>query len=153
MTDIQTAMADFASRLAERATRVDAELQHLKQAVIPSLRTANIASVEIRFDGYGDSGAVDEIACHDASGQALACPEVAIDVASPDGPEYPGEIRQELLQSALESLTYLALERHHPGWEDNEGATGTLEINVAEASFMLDCKVRHIEYDDHYTRL
>lgn len=153
MTDIQAATTDFASWRAERTARVDAELHHLKQAVIPSLRTANIASVEIRFDGYGDSGAVDEIACRDASGQALACPDVAIDVASPDGPEDPGEIRQELLQSALESLTYLALERHHPGWEDNEGAAGTLEIEVATQTFMLDCKVRYIEHDDYYTEL
>ena len=61
MTAYQAALDDLASRQAERAARADAELQHLKQAVIVPLRQAGIARVEIRFDGYGNSGAIEEI--------------------------------------------------------------------------------------------
>lgn len=69
MTDIQAAMVDFAARQAERAAQADTRLQHLKQALIPQLQQAGIASVEIRFDGYGDSGAIEEIECRDAAGE------------------------------------------------------------------------------------
>jgi hypothetical protein len=47
--------------------------------------------------------------------------------------------RAQSLGQALEQLTYLALERHHPGWEINDGACGELVIDVAEATFVLDC--------------
>jgi hypothetical protein len=151
MTDTQTAIADFASCQAAHAARADARLQHLKQAVISPLREAGIVTVEVRFDGYGDSGAVEECTCRDAAGHPVPCPEVTIEDLPDAGDAAP--VRQVSLQSSLEDLTYLALERHHPGWENNEGAGGTLEIDVTAESFMLDCKLRYIECDDHYTEL
>ena len=92
MTDIQAAMIDFAARQAERAARADARLQHLKQALIPLLRQAGIVTIEIRFDGYGDSGAIEEIDCRDAGGHALACPEMFVAIA-PDDTDATDEIR------------------------------------------------------------
>jgi len=64
-----------------------------------------------------------------------------------------GEAKQETLNGALESLGYLALERHHPGWEINDGASGSLTIDVAEASFILECSLRYTGYEDHSTEL
>jgi len=153
MTDMQSAMVDFAARQAERAARADAQLQHLKQAFIPLLRQAGIAKVEIRFDGYGDSGAIEEIDCRDAAGQALECPEIFVAIAPDVGSEEPGEARQETMKGALELLGYLALERHHPGWEINDGASGELMIDVTEATFMLECSLRYTGYEDHSTEL
>ncbi len=153
MTAYQAALDDFASRQAERAARADAELQHLKQAVIVPLRQAGIARVEIRFDGYGDSGAIEEIVCRDATGEALACPDIAIEIRPGDTSDESGEVRHEPLRAALESLGYLALERHHPGWEINDGATGELDIDVAAASFMLECSLRYTATEDHSTEL
>ena len=153
MTDIQAAMVDFAARQAERAAQADTRLQHLKQALIPQLQQAGIASVEIRFDGYGDSGAIEEIECRDAAGQVLACPEMFVAIVPDGDAAAAGEAKQETLNGALESLGYLALERHHPGWELNDGAYGQLVIDVAEASFTLDCSLRFTATDDHSTEL
>ena len=47
MTDFKAALAEFSARQAEREAQTQAELQHLKQAVIPCLRQAGIAKVEI----------------------------------------------------------------------------------------------------------
>ena len=152
MTDIQSAMVDFAARQAERAALVDTQLQHLKGALIPSLRQAGIVTVEIRVDGYGDSGAIEEIDCRDAAGQALTCPEVFVATA-PNDPGEPGETRPETVKGALESLGYLALERHHPGWEINDGASGALTIDVVQATFMLECSLRYTGYENHSTEL
>ena len=153
MTDMQTAMADFTARQAERAARTDAELQRLKQAVIPPLRQAGIATVEVRFDGYGDSGAVEAILCLDNARQGRACPDIAIESAPSADSGAAGEARPDSLRESLEALAYLALERHHPGWENNDGAGGELAIDVAEASFMLECSLRYTAHEDHSTEL
>lgn len=74
MIDIEAVMADFAVRQAERQTQVLEEIQQLKTVILPRLQEAGIARVEIRFDGCGDSGAVEECACLDTAGAAIACP-------------------------------------------------------------------------------
>lgn len=153
MTDMQAAMVDFAARQAERAARAAAELQRLKQAVIPHLREAGIARVEVYFDGYGDSGAVEECTCFDTDGKGVLCPDVVVEAGPDDDTGDAAHGHPVSLFSALESLAYLALERHHPGWEINDGASGALVINVAEASFMLDCSLRYTAHEDHSTEL
>ena len=153
MTNMQMTMADFAARQAERAPRADAELQRLKQGVIPPLRRAGIATVEVRFDDYGDSGAVEAILCLDTARQARACPEIALESIPSGDPGAADEARPDSLREALEALAYLALERHHPGWENNDGAGGELAIDVAEASFTLECSLRYTAHEDHSTEL
>jgi hypothetical protein len=69
MIDIEAVMADFAVRQAERQAQVVEEIQQLKAAILPRLQEAEIARVEIRFDGCGDSGAVEECVCLDAAGR------------------------------------------------------------------------------------
>lgn len=153
MTDFKVALAEFSARQAEREAKAQIELQHLKLAVIPALRQAGIAKVEIRFDGSGDSGAVEEIVCLDAADSALVCPETVLDPIPSDSRDPADRTDPVLLPAALESLAYLALERHHPGWENNDGAGGQLEIDVGEASFVLECNVRFTDYNQHYTAL
>ena len=153
MTDFKAALAEFSARRAEREAKAQIELQHLKLAVIPALRQAGIAKVEIRFDGSGDSGAVEKIVCLDAADSALACPETVLDPIPNDRPDEADLADPVLLPAALESLAYLALERHHPGREHNDGAGGHLEIDVEEASFVLECNVRFTDYNQHYTEL
>ena len=153
MVDFQAAIADFAARQAEREAQAHVEIQHLKRVVIPPLQTAGIVRVEIRFDGCGDSGAVEECVCYDAAGAVVACPDVMIKPFGGQGSEARKEADPPTLAAALESLTYLALERHHPGWEINDGACGELVIEVTEASFALDCSLRFTATHDHSTGL
>jgi hypothetical protein len=153
MIDIEAVMADFAVRQAERQTEVAEEIQQLKAAILPRLQEAGIARVEIRFDGCGDSGAVEECVCLDAAGAAIACPDDTLQEGEADKADGAGSNEQQSLGQALEQLTYLALERHHPGWEINDGACGELVIDVAEATFVLDCSLRFTATDDHRAEL
>ena len=153
MTDFEAALAEFAVRRAEREAQAQIEIRHLKSAVIPPLRSAGIASVEIRFDGYGDSGAVEECICYDAASAPLPCPDAAVEPFRKEPADRDAEAEPRSLAAALESLAYLALERHHPGWELNDGAYGELVIEVADASFTLDCSLRFTATDDHSTEL
>ena len=153
MIDIEAVMADFAVRQAERQMQVAEEIQQLKVAILPRLQDAGIARVEIRFDGCGDSGAVEECACLDAAGAGIPCPDVTLLEGEADSVDRTGSAEPQSLGQALEQLTYLALERHHPGWEINDGACGELVIDVTEATFVLDCSLRFIATDDHSTEL
>ncbi len=153
MIDIEAVMADFAVRQAERQMQVADEIQQLKVAILPRLQDVGIARVEIRFDGCGDSGAVEECACLDAAGAGIPCPDVTLLEGEADSVDRTGSREPQSLGQALEQLTYLALERHHPGWEINDGACGELVIDVAEATFVLDCSLRFIATDDHSTEL
>lgn len=153
MIDIEAVMADFAVRQAERQMQVAEEIQQLKAAILPRLQDAGIARVEIRFDGCGDSGAVEECACLDAAGAGIPCPDVTLLEGEADSVDRTGSREPQSLGQALEQLTYLALERHHPGWEINDGACGELVIDVTEATFVLDCSLRFIATDDHSTEL
>ena len=157
MNNLTTVMADFAAWQAERGSRVGEQITELKAALIPLLQQARIARVEVRFDGCGDSGAVEELLCLDAADEPVMCPDVAVALPrnhQPDGIGIHAPSPPEVtLEAALERLTYLALERHHPGWENNDGADGQLVIDVAEASFTLECSVRFIATDDHSDQL
>lgn len=153
MIDIEAVMADFAVRQAERQTQVVEEIQQLKTVILPRLQEAGIVRVEIHFDGCGDSGAVEECVCLDAAGAGMACPDVSLQESEADKADRTGTAELHSLGQALEQLTYLALERHHPGWEINDGACGELVIDVAVATFVLDCSLRFIATDDHSTEL
>ena len=153
MIDIEAVMADFAVRQAERQVQVAEEIQQLKTAILPRLQEAGIARVEIRFDGCGDSGAVEDCACLDAASAAVPCPHVTLMEGEVISVDRAGPEELQSLGQALEQLTYLALERHHPGWEINDGACGELSIDVAEATFVLDCSLRFTATDDHRAEL
>lgn len=153
MIDFEAVMADFAVRQAERQTQVGEDIQHLKAAIIPLFQGAEIARVEIRFDGCGDSGAVEECVCLDASGETVACPDITVEPVETNASDIAYDGDSQTLGAALERLAYLALERHHPGWEINDGACGELVIDVSEASFVLDCSLRFTATDDHSTEL
>ena len=153
MVDMTQVMADYHERQAERALQAQAETEHLKQAVIGPLCTAGITRVEVRFDGGGDSGAAQECECFDADMNTVPCPEVAVAPFEYEVAREPTGEAPMLLAAALDSLTYLALERFHPGWEINDGSCGLLVIEVPEASFVLECSLRYTGYDEHSTGL
>lgn len=153
-------MAEFASHLATRQGRADDRIGQLKEALIPQLRAFGIAAVEVTFDGAGDSGAVEDVLCLGAAGATIACPSVMLEVLPTQAPADDGDDGHgddgktpQALDAALEQLTYLAPERHHPGWENNDGAYGQLVIDVVAGTFALDCSLRFIATDDHSTAL
>ena len=152
MTDMTSMIADFASRQEERHEKRKLKLDHLKAVTLAALRTAEITSVEITFDGYGDSGSIDDITCLSADASVADCPDVQ--VAAPDGGESETEPSRTIaLSGALEDIGYIALELHHPGWEINEGSAGALEIDVAAGTFILECRTRFIDYDEQVTKI
>jgi hypothetical protein len=144
MNDFSTVMADYLAGKAERDAIADVEIAAMKAALLPQLAAHGIITVEIRFDGYADSGAIEQTTLFDAEGKVMECPDIEVVREGYDPVK---------LASLLENFAYEALERHHDGWEIEDGAFGELLIDVADASFQLDCNLRFTSYNSHSTEL
>lgn len=142
MTDFSQLAADYLAGQAERNATADLEIAAVKASLLPLFKMHGIAKVDIRFDGYADSGAIEQTTFFDADGQVIDCPDISVSREGRDDVK---------LASLLEDFAYEVLERHHDGWEINDGAFGELLIDVAEENFQLDRNLRFTSYDSRST--
>lgn len=93
--------------------RLDNVRQRLPEAA-RQLKEAGVASVHIYYDGCGDSGQIETIEYTGSDGKS-------IDIA--------GQVL--ITQSVLLDLFYDLLEVRHAGWENNDGAFGEFDWDLA----------------------
>src|SRR5574337_1192536 len=145
MIDINEILARAAKERDER----EARLLRNKQALFAVLDAAGVTHVTLDFDGYGDSGQIEDIAFKSGE-ETLAAPagEVVLEIASYG--EAPGPKAFDV-RSAIELLVREFLEDDHGGWELNEGSFGTFTFDVAEAAITLDYneRVETSNYSQH----
>jgi hypothetical protein len=91
--------------------RLESARQRLPE-IARQLREAGVVQVLIEYDGCGDSGQIEYVQFLDAEGQALS-----------GGITIP--------EAALMDAVYDLTEARHPGWENNDGAFGKYEWNLA----------------------
>lgn len=118
-----------------------------REALLAVLTKLNITDVIIRYEGGGDSGDVAEVTVMPES----LMPQLALEqmthrhvVTGYSDNQYHYHIEERLL-SVNEALHDFALEWvdvHHSGWENNDGGSGTVTIQVANNRFQLE----HTEY-------
>ncbi len=138
---------------AKRAAqdRLHAELQPQNQAALfDALAAAGVALIFVTFDGYGDSGQIENIEAK-AGDAVVAMPagEVVIAEAIWD---QPGPSHSTVsIADAIERLAYDLLEQTHCGWENNDGAYGDFTFDAAERTITLDYNERYTasEYSQH----
>jgi len=139
---------------AKRAAqdRVHAKLQSQNRAVLfDALAAAGVTLIVVTFDGYGDSGQIENIEAK-AGDAVVAMPAGDVEIAEAiwDQPE-PNHCTVSIAD-AIERLAYDLLERTHCGWENNDGAYGEFTFDVAERTITLDYNERHME-SDHSMRV
>lgn len=121
-----------------------------KAALFAVLRDANISKVVVRFDGYGDSGQIEEITAFGPDGGERPLPATEVDIQKIYFGQDEPETLSEPLAEAIETLSYAFLESTHGGWENNEGAFGEFTFDVAAGSITLDYNERY-ETSEHYS--
>ena len=152
MTDCQPAFVpalefgDWEKQEREHTNRADEFLPTNKTALFDALAAANITIVVVTFDGYGDSGQIENIEVK--SGDEIATlPAGAIELARPVWGSSEIERQTQPVREAIETLAYAFLGQTHGGWENSDGAYGDFTFDVAERTITLDYNERHMESD------
>jgi hypothetical protein len=138
---------------AKRAAqdRLHGELQpQNKAALFDALTAAGVTHVVVSFDGYGDSGQIENIEVK-AGDATVAMPQAEIQIARAVWDQAGPERSLVSVADAIERLAYDLLEQTHGGWEDNDGAYGDFTFDVAARTVTLDYNERTTasEYSQH----
>lgn len=118
-----------------------------KEAVFAALSAGAITTVNVHFNGAGDSGQIDEITAR-AEDTEVAVPNVQVELlhASWDGKTTS---RQMQLQEAIEELCFDYLSQEHGGWENSDGGQGEFTFRVQDASIDLEFEQFYTDSTSH----
>ena len=119
MTDLQM---NFAETMAKWQAEREAANKAARSELLPLLRSLGIIEVTAEYEGYGDSGNIEDV------------------TVQPAGIALPDELCTKIGDFAW-SVAY----HQHPGFENNEGGHGTLTWDVTADSITLDHADRYVE--------
>jgi len=115
-----------------------------KNVVFDALVALGITSVTVEFDGYSDSGQIEEIIAR-ASGGATELPSTSLTTFSPAEATCKVEAVETTLRGAIEALCYDFLNHEHSGWENGDGAYGEFRFDAGARSVHLDFNTRFMD--------
>lgn len=135
---------DFTKRYERlRQMRTEANRRN-KSVLFDALRSAGITSVTATFDGEGDSGQIDTIDAY-AGNDPADFPEMSIPIELVGWGQTEPRLNELPLREAVEALCYDFLAEEHDGWENNDGAYGEFQFNVAKATIELEFNGRFVD--------
>ena len=152
MTDCETTPVpalDFAAwdrQEREHIAHADDLLPANKTALFDALAASNITAVVVTFDGYGDSGQIENIEAK-AGDEIVTLPHGAIEIARPVWGSNDIDRPSLSIHDAIEALVYSFLGQTHDGWENSDGAYGDFTFDVADRTITLDYNERRMESD------
>lgn len=152
MTDCEPApvpaldVAAWDEKERQHSSRADELLPENKTVLFDALAAANITVVVVTFDGYGDSGQIENIEAK-AGDEVVTLPPGAIEIARPVWGSKDIDRQSLSIHDALEVLVYSFLGQTHDGWENSDGAYGDFTFDVADRTITLDYNERRMESD------
>lgn len=150
-TDIpneQPAMQEWAVQANAHAGRNEAILPRNRAALFDALERHGVEIAAMTFDGYGDSGQIDDVTVTAGTPCNLAATEIKQE-QSVWGKEAVETIVVSL-RTAIENLGYTLLEKTHCGWENNEGGSGEFIFDVAARTITLDFDERYVSHESYH---
>ena len=119
-----------------------------KAVLFDSLAAVGIETVIVTFDGYGDSGQIEDISTG-AGDAAIPLPPDRIEIARMICVSAEIERQTQTVHEAIETLVYDFLRQTHSGWEINDGAYGEFTFDVAERTVKLDYNERYTSSENY----
>jgi hypothetical protein len=145
-----TVSSDWDTKSAAQE-QLHAELQPLnKTTLFQALSAAGVTLVIVSFDGYGDSGQIENVEVK-AGDIVVAMPECTIEIAEAAWDQAEPNRTTISIAEVIERLVYDLLTDTHCGWENNDGAYGNFTFDVAERTITLDYNERYTasDYSQH----
>ncbi len=121
-----------------------------KATVFDALAKVGIVIVTISFDGWGESGQVEDVQAH-TQDELVALPSDQIEYEHIRWGETKPTRRSCSLRDALEDLGFHYLSTAHDGWENGDGAYGEFTFDTAARSITLAYNERFTDsiYSEH----
>lgn len=117
-----------------------------RATVMAALKACDITKVVIRYDGYGDSGGVEECTVEGGQGQESLTVSVQtklVDWSSAEMTSHTAPLREVLETIAMQ---YVAIE--HSGWENNEGGSGDVTFDPVADTITVSHTENYISHED-----
>jgi hypothetical protein len=115
---------DYAAMAAQWRAERETTLKASRAELMAQLRALGISEITAEYEGYGDSGNVEDVTVQ------------------------PAEVKlPEPLATEVGDFAWSLAYHHHPGFENNEGGYGTLTWDLRNDSITLDHSNRYIETD------
>ena len=147
MTDI---MAQIKADQLKKADRV----KYHANLLFDTLAQTKVSSIEVYFEGCGDSGQIESVDYTDANGNGID--EAYLDKVIVKGSAKTSyhqwdekkkklvltEAREGNIREIIEEICYDKLGASHGGWELNEGSYGTFYFDVATRKVRLEYNER-----------
>ena len=116
-------------------------------AIFDALERCVIQIIALSFDGYGDSGQIDEVSI--TAGEPNDLHAIEIEQKKAVWGNDTIETVAVPLHRAIEELSYALLERTHCGWEINEGGFGEFVFDVATRTITLEFSERYVSHESY----
>jgi len=147
MTDI---MAQIKADQLKKADKV----KYHSNLLFDTLAQTKVSSIEVSFEGCGDSGQIEAVDYTDANGKGID--EAYLDKVIVKGSEKTSyhqwdekkkmlvktEPREGNIREIVEEICYDKLGASHGGWEINEGSYGTFTFDVSTRKVNLEYNER-----------
>ncbi|WP_282128005.1 DUF6878 family protein [Roseobacter litoralis] len=118
---------DYTAMVEQWRVEREAANKATRTELIVVLRGLGITEVTAEYEGYGDSGNVEDV------------------TLQPAGIDLPDDV-----SNRLEDFAWSVAYHQHPGFENNEGGYGTLTWDVTADSITLDHADRYVECSHSY---
>ena len=141
-------LSDWEVKAAARA-KLDAELFTLNKAtLLNALTLAGVTHVVVSFDGYGDSGQIENVEAQTGH-NPVTMPAAAVEIAEAVWDQAEPKRSTVGIAEAVESLAYDVLEKTHSGWENSDGAYGDIIVDAEEETITLDYSERYTASENY----
>lgn len=144
MTDI---MAQIKADQIKKGDRV----KYHAKLLFDTLQETRVASIEVTFDGCGDSGQIESVTYEDHRGKELSEPKSLVKGSAKTSYHQWDEKTKKMVKTEategnvreiIEEVCYDKLAASHGGWEINGGSYGTFAFDVLNRQIELDFNER-----------
>lgn len=144
---VPIAVEQILADMAQQSRTLEACIAINKARLFPVLAAAGIVEIEVTYYGEGDSGGIEELRCLGPNNSAIELPSAMITLQSTNWNGTNVNEQELALSDAIEAFALDVIECRFAGWENNDGATGTVSFCVAEARITLSHGTKSVSYD------
>jgi hypothetical protein len=144
-------MDDIMAQIRADQIKKAEQVKHNANLLFDTLQETRVASIEVTFDGCGDSGQIESVTYEDHRGKELSEPKLVVK-GSFTGKTHEWDDKKKTfvevgggegkVRDIVEQVCYDKLQASHGGWEINEGSYGTFHFDVLNRKVNLEYNER-----------